>query len=72
MSEPLPQHRVAPAMPSDVANDQEWRRQDCRDETDEDGQGDERDDDHHDEDEERRADQEADEDQSPDLDRTDP
>ena len=69
-SEAMPQHSVARAMPADVANDQVRRRQDRRDETDEDGQGDERDDDHHDEDEERRADEETDEDQSPDLDRT--
>lgn len=69
-SEPVPQHCVARAMPTDVANDQVRRRQDRRDETDEDGQGDERDDNHHDEDEERRADEETYEDQSPDLDRT--
>jgi hypothetical protein len=70
VSEPLPQHCVARAMPADVANDQVRRRQDRRDETDEDGQGDERDDNHRDEDEEGRADEEADEDQDPDLDRT--
>ena len=68
--EPVPQHCVARAMPSGVANDQIRRRQDRRDETDEDGQGDERDDNHHDEDEERRADEETYEDQSPDLHRT--
>jgi len=69
-SEPVPQHCVARVMPTDVSNDQVWRRQDRRDETDEDGQGDERDDDHHDEDEERRAHEKPYEDQSPDLDRT--
>jgi hypothetical protein len=56
-SEPVPQHGVARAMPTDVANDQVRRRQYRRDEADEDGQGDERDDNHHDEDEERRADE---------------
>ena len=65
-----PQHRVARAMPTDVADDQIRRSQDRRDEADEDGQGDERDDDHHDEDEQRRADEEADQNQGPDLDRT--
>jgi hypothetical protein len=68
-SEPVPQLCVARAMPTDVANDQVRRRQDRRDETDQHGQGDERDDDHHDEDEERRADEETNEDQDPDLDR---
>ena len=69
--EPVPQHCVAPAISTEVANDQIRRGQDRRDETDEDGQGDERDDNHHDEDEERRADEETYEDQGPDLDRTD-
>ena len=69
-SEPVPQHCVARVMPTDVANDQVRRRQDRTDETDEDGQGDERDDNHHDEDEERRADEETYEDEDRDLDRT--
>jgi hypothetical protein len=69
-SESVPQHCVARAMPTGVANDQVRRREDRRDETDKHGQGDERDDNHHDEDEERRAHEEAYEDQSPDLDRT--
>jgi hypothetical protein len=69
-SEPVPQHCVGRAMPTDMANDQVRTRQDRRDQTDEHGQGDERDDNHHDQDEERRADEETYEDQGPHLDRT--